>query len=480
MQQKTVTQRYYYSENSKSGLNKVRNTGSGSNLTDLNRSNLTKRLNCNKSKENHSGISLKSNNIKTNDHEKNSHGNSVCNCNNHNNQNHYDNHWNNGYFDQIIRNENSLLLDTLAQPVPSPQKKNENSLKKRAKYKYLTNENVLNLVDLNSDLKKSYWSSWHCSNILLQDQQKVTGKYCNNRWCIVCNRIRTAKLIQGYEPVISKFKNPYFVTLTIPNVSENELRQRIQSMITCLILINKGLRKIKKGLKAIRKIEVTYNDRLNNYHPHLHLIVEGQKNAENLINLWLKYNPESDKRGQDMRIADENSMIELFKYSTKLTVSGNKKKMIPAYNQDVIYKALKGLRTYQPIGIKKEVSENIDELQSQRIDDIIAKIDVWVWNQELKDWINSSGEFLTEQTENNIEISIKASEETFKQSINEIESTKYNYPEKDESFKKIVDQFSEYNNKKTFGENKKVIITKSGVCVIANKYQVYENEKIQT
>lgn len=301
----------------------------------------------------------------------------------------------------------SLLLDTLAQPVPDQPKKGFSSLKKRAFFKYLSNKNVFPLVDLDSSLKKAYWNSIHCSDVLLQHDKTITGKYCNNRWCLVCNRIRTAKLINGYLPVItSDFSDPMFVTLTIPNVSGEDLRSTIENMIKTFIRINKAFRKRNEGLKGIRKLESTYRLKLKDYHPHFHFLIDGQEQGQKLINAWLEAYPEADHRGQDIRQADEGSLMELFKYSTKMTAEDSEKTPIPPEALDVIFKALYKIRTYQPINIKKVVpDEDISEIQAEQIEELKSAIDVWTWEQELKDWLNSSGEFLTEyvelKTENN-------------------------------------------------------------------------------
>jgi plasmid rolling circle replication initiator protein Rep len=290
------------------------------------------------------------------------------------------------------------LLDTLAQLRTDPPRTDpKNVLKKRALAKFFSNEIIFPLIDLNSPLNKAYWSTFHCSSILLQDGKKITGKYCNNRWCIVCNRIRTAKLINGYLPVIkSEFKDPKFVTLTVPNVLGPDLKETITGMIKTIRKITDLFRNRRDfRLKGIRKIEVTYSDH-KDFHPHFHILVEGKQVSEELVKAWLSNYPDSDRRGQDIRPADQNSMIELFKYSTKITAeSKNNPEAL-----DTIFKALYKKRVFQPIGLKKlSVSEDIDEIQAQEIEDLKSDIDVWIWEQDLKDWLNSSGEFLTERVD---------------------------------------------------------------------------------
>jgi len=301
----------------------------------------------------------------------------------------------------------SLLLDTLAQLRTDIPKNGKNTLQKRAFAKYQTNEVIFPLIDLNSSLNKAYWSSFHCSNVLLQRDKTITGKYCNNRWCIVCNRIRTAKLINGYLPVIrSEIKKPMFVTLTIPNVPGDELRAVIGDMVKTIRTITDLFRNRRNfKLKGIRKVECTYNGRNLDYHPHLHLLVDGYQVGQELINAWLLHYPGADKRAQDIRPADNDSLIELFKYSTKLTTESKKKKTaVPPEALDIIFKALYKKRVFQPIGLTKmSITEDIEELQSQQIEELKSDIEVWVWEHELKDWLNGSGEFLTEYNINNIE-----------------------------------------------------------------------------
>ena len=95
--------------------------------------------------------------------------------------------------------KNPLLIDTLVQLYTDPQTKPLQTLTRRAKAKFLSNAINFPLIDLKSPLKKSYWQTWHCTSVLLQEGQKITSQYCNNRWCIVCNRIRTAKMINKYQ-----------------------------------------------------------------------------------------------------------------------------------------------------------------------------------------------------------------------------------------------------------------------------------------
>jgi len=296
-----------------------------------------------------------------------------------------------------------LLLDTLAQPLTNSYQRDLKTFEKRARAKYLSRAIILKLIDLNSPLKDSYWRTWHCANIILQDGRKMTSRYCNNRWCLVCNRIRTAKLIKGYMPQIKKMNEKWLITLTVPNVPAEELKGKIDDMILEFIkVINVFVRRRNLRLNGIRKLECTYNEKLKTYHPHLHLLVDSREAGEALVDEWLKRYPEADRRGQDIRPADESSLLELFKYTTKLTteskikrVNGKAVMQVNAVALDTIFQALWGRRTFQPMGWVHKVSEDVEEIESQEVAGIAESVDVWTWEQEVGDWVNSAGELLT-------------------------------------------------------------------------------------
>lgn len=278
-------------------------------------------------------------------------------------------------------------LDTLAQLTYFSTAKN---LTKRARSKYLSNSLALKLTDYGEKLKKSYWNTYYCCEVLTQIEKKLTGKYCNNRWCLVCNRIRTAKLINGYKETLSNLKNKRFVTLTVPNCSADDLPKTLDLMYKTLREISKKLTQQREPLIGIRKVEVTYNAMRDNFHPHFHFIISGKKVSDNVINEWLKRFPEANRKAQDNREAHETSYLELFKYFTKLISN----KTFHARALNVIFEAMHSKRTFQPMGIKKHVSEDVDEIQGIIYEDLIPAEKNWTWLE--CDWIDrETGEMLT-------------------------------------------------------------------------------------
>ena len=288
-------------------------------------------------------------------------------------------------------------LDTLAQPAHFLRETRE-KLQKRARAKYMGLPLVLQLVELDSPLNKSYWNSYHCSSILEQFQGQITATYCKNRWCIVCNRIRIAKAIRDYLPVIDSWEDPHFVTLTVPNVKGYDLASALAGMVKTWEATKKSVKR-RTDFKGIRKIEVTYNAGRKTFHPHFHVVVEGKAAGESLINSWLKRNPKASRQAQDARPCKGSALLELFKYFTKL-VSDDQR--VSAENLDTIFRAMKRRRVFQSFGFKMPkpettVEEEFELNQSTPAFKQVENHVIWQWEQDLADWIDrETGECLTE------------------------------------------------------------------------------------
>jgi len=272
------------------------------------------------------------------------------------------------------------------------------TLRNRARSKYFARAFILRMVDLDSPLEKSYWNSYHCcDNVALKASGKTSSHYCDARWCLVCNRIRIAKMINSYMPVLDEWDDKYFVTLTIPNVPEDKLAAAITGIQKEFKLIKNQLwqqhrrKQRSKKLMGLRKLECTYNPERGDYHPHYHVIVCGEQNAHDLLNEWLRRFPDARSLAQDVRPADDKSVRELFKYFTKLIVkvSGGESVVLPE-PLDVMFRVLRGRRTFQSFGFTKpkqveEADDKSMELAEQIEQETIEEVFGWV--QEQHDWI---------------------------------------------------------------------------------------------
>jgi hypothetical protein len=207
----------------------------------------------------------------------------------------------------------------------------------------------------------------------------------------------------------------YFITLTRPNVKGRQLKSEIQKLIKAFQKIKDNLRKnYKVKISGIRKLEVTYNEEMDTYHPHFHFIQSNLVHAELLQELWLNQFDNANNKGQDIRknnSQDEKSFIELFKYATKETTKEGKQ-----YTGDVlhtIYSALESQRKIQTYGSIKKVKEPKElKDQTNKFDWIDEQQEIWIYDQEQKDWLSSKNEKLinTLEIQKTIENERKAKE----------------------------------------------------------------------
>jgi hypothetical protein len=170
-----------------------------------------------------------------------------------------------------------------------------------------------------------------------------------------------------------KAEKQYFCTLTIVNVKKAELKQAIEKMTKQFGLILKSVRE-KKGLKpdGIRRLEITYNKEADTYHPHFHYLVNCKESAELIKSQWLKRYPTAEPYCQNVKEANENTLVEIFKYATKYAVKQAEHKdrlEIHPESLDAILCSMEGKRTVQPFGkyVKQKISEEItaEDIQEQ-------------------------------------------------------------------------------------------------------------------
>jgi len=302
------------------------------------------------------------------------------------------------------------LLDTLAQPCQKPSGRSQSSkqtFQKRARAKSISLPIAVELAKLGSPLEKSYRNTVYCAACIVQDAGELRSKYCGNRWCSVCSRIRSARAVTAYLPVMEVWSEPYMVTLTIRNCSAEELRMTIARMMKGVTSVARSIKRTEKlPFVAVRKLECTYNSQRKNYHPHLHIIVNGQVQAELMREKWLQRFPsETIESAQDVRACDTGGLAELFKYFTKLATKTDdgRRRVVPVIALDVIFCAMRGRRVWQPVGftLPKEVEEQIEgddlDIDGSEAFKRDTELIYWQWDQDLKDWVDiETGEVLSE------------------------------------------------------------------------------------
>lgn len=295
----------------------------------------------------------------------------------------------------------------------------------------------------NSPLFKQYKNTVFCKWFLelrsegLSEEGKLLASahstYCKNRVCPICNRINTAHLYNGYKKPLSELEDPYFVTLTAPNVDGAELKTRIKKYGEVFRSILKHHVKIKKPMTGIKKFECTINEERMDFHPHLHVIIDGKENAESLVKEWMKSFPDAKIDAQDIQKVTkskfENALLELFKYFAKFFNKEYKKdksghyvkdkrgRKIPVLTEDgkmlihlpdiqmldQMLCAMSGLRVFQPFGNIRKVKDFTDEDLHKEIFEVedidFDRVHQYEYIPRLHDWVDkSTGEVFSNYT----------------------------------------------------------------------------------
>lgn len=317
----------------------------------------------------------------------------------------------------------TIYLDSLAQGWNLPEsvlqsaiQNTREALQKRAFRKKYSVPLHVNLAELRNEREQYYRNSIYCAERI---EQGVDGRlrthYCNGRLCPICQAIRTAKGINKYLPSIQSFSEPYFLTLTRRTVEGEHLRPTIRQMKEEFSLINDLARKQNK-VHGLRKIEVTYNGETGFFHPHFHMILDGEEVASFVLKEWLKRNRFSAHRdAQELRAIEPGDNDEtriLFGYITKLVTEVEEEKIpVPSEALDLIVWALFNGRTLQPYGSliqSKGDTERVDidtvAYVSPEASTIGTSI-IWGWEQQLATWVNKqTGAFLVEPSTEKVRV----------------------------------------------------------------------------
>lgn len=228
-------------------------------------------------------------------------------------------------------------------------------------------------------MKKQYRNAMWCSNMLVGrmvgDKVEFHGERCKCRICSSCLSIRTAKLIKGYEEPLSQIDDLYFVTLTAPTVTWEELPIRMDDFREWWSKVTKSRYWMRNKPKGIRKTECTLRPN-GRYHYHFHILIGGRENAKWLINKWLELSPTSKRSAQDMREVrkdNKGAIKEMFKYFTKIiskdgseqkigmdaVAYGVKKKYyVDLPRLDGVMYLMRKKRVFQPFGGIEAVNED--------------------------------------------------------------------------------------------------------------------------
>lgn len=252
--------------------------------------------------------------------------------------------------------------------------------------------------------------------------------FCKDRLCPGCQRRRSIALFNQVRDVCNSIKkdNPTYkylmLTLTVPNVKADELNSEIKHMMKSWDKLTKR-KEFKNKIKGyFRALEVTYNSKRDDYHPHFHILLCVSSNyfGKNYIPQarWLELWQESTKyphitqvdiraiRPNKKRDSDSvtSAAAEVAKYSTKPSDYVEKiskdeykadKKVVNQLVKSLAYKRLVSFGGvmkdhFSKLGLTEVESDEIDliHVDGEKSSDIEAvMIKVFRWNVGLTNYV---------------------------------------------------------------------------------------------
>ncbi len=251
----------------------------------------------------------------------------------------------------------------------------------------------------------------------LEKQKLYKANSCKNRFCPVCAWRKARKDALGLSLMMQYIKQQenkefIFLTLTTPNVMSDELENEIKRY-------NNSFRKLIKRKKVgsvikgyVRKLEITYNKKRDDYNPHFHVLIAVNKSyftdksyyisQQEWLDLWRDVTGISEitqVQVQKVRQNNNKELYEMAKYSGK-----DSDYLINQKVFDAFYKSLKGKQVLVYSGLFKEAKKklkngDLDYLKEIDPTEYIYQI-FYIWKQ--KEYLASELYDLTEQEKREI------------------------------------------------------------------------------
>ncbi|WP_406877829.1 protein rep [Staphylococcus aureus] len=224
-----------------------------------------------------------------------------------------------------------------------------------------------------------YWLIEECGTFLsfvgdkeLNKIKMHRGNFCKHRFCPMCAWRKARKDALELSLMMQDIKISYdkafiFLTLTTPNVVAERLGDEIKRYNKSFDKLFKR-KVVKREVKGyVRKLEITYNEKRDDYHPHFHVLIVVNKsyftdvkaylNQKEWLRLWREATGISEITQVDVRRVKEqnsNELYEMAKYTGKDSDYLSNEKVFK-----VFYESLKGKRAFAYGGLFKEVRKKL-------------------------------------------------------------------------------------------------------------------------
>lgn len=246
----------------------------------------------------------------------------------------------------------------------------------------------------------------------LEKKKQHKGNSCKNRFCPICAWKKARKDALALSVMMAYLKQEekkefIFLTLTAPNVPAEELNDEIKHYNQSFqrLMQRKEVRQIVKGYA--RKLEITYNEERDDYHPHFHVLIAVNKSyftqttqyisRDRWLELWQQVtkNPlitQVDVR--KVRNGRDDKVYEIAKYSAKDSDYLQNQNVF-----EVFYNALKGKRLIVFSGLFKEAMSKFKngELDAYKEKDMTKYVYAIMYNWGDKKYLEIEKRLLTDE-----------------------------------------------------------------------------------
>lgn len=140
---------------------------------------------------------------------------------------------------------------------------------------------------------------------------------CKSRLCLRCGKARAMALKHQMLPMVEKMNSPRILVLT-PKSNDDPLADQIKSLVKNFAKLRRTKPWIAHFIAGFYCIEVTHNNKTNQWHPHIHCIVDGRYwYKDDLSQLWHKVTGDSFIIDLQLCKSHDEAVHEVTKYNTK-------------------------------------------------------------------------------------------------------------------------------------------------------------------
>lgn len=166
----------------------------------------------------------------------------------------------------------------------------------------------------------------------------IHANFCRDRLCPMCSWRRSLKIFSQISSIMSAIQSDYkflFLTLTVPSVSGDDLKNRLDDLFHQWHKFI-GYRRISNIIIGyFRALEITRNDRTGLYHPHFHVVLAVPRSygfhnmyitRNEFLELWQKACKDNSITQVDVRLVRSkesssqdlgSAVAEIAKYAVK-------------------------------------------------------------------------------------------------------------------------------------------------------------------